>query len=129
MDFTAPLVTVQEVLVNATHLKAVSEADLEMIIQDVHMFYIYKYYRRWYNREDRVYSLKYLEKLLVQFTSTLNIRRADSESIPGMSKSLSVPKDLGLDQNEYGQMAKKLGKTLGLDWATDDDEPACLRIY
>lgn len=123
-----PLVTAANVKVNAKHLNSASESDLTSVIADVHTIFIEDYVAKWINEEDKIRKLTVIEKLLAQHMATLNVRRADSESIAGMSKSISVPKDQDLDQTEYGQMARKMAQKLGLDWATDD-KPACLRIY
>lgn len=128
IDPLIPLVTPDEVRVNADHLRKVSDETLQAIIDEVHIVFIYPYLRRWRSQDDKVAQMKVVEKYLVQHTATLNVRRADSESIAaGISKSISVPKDLDLDQTEYGQMAKKIGKILGLDWSSK--EIARLRIY
>lgn len=130
MAIETPLVTIEEIKLNANHLKRVDDATLQSVIDDVHVMYIEQYYSRWQNDAFRVRKLKVIEKLLSQHLATLNVRRPDSESVQGLgSKSLSVPKDMDLDQTEYGQMAKRLAKKLGLDWASDDDSPACIRIY
>lgn len=122
-------VTPEEVKVNANHLAFVPDEILESVIQDVYTVYIGDYAVRWKNNASRLAKLKVIEKLLAQHMATLNVRRADSESAAGMSKSISVPKDKDLDQTEYGQMAKRLAKNLGLDWANDDLLPASIVIY
>lgn len=123
-------VTPAEVRINASHLKGVPDSDLEAVINDVYTMYIQRYADRWVNYPDRLARLKVIEKWLAQHLATINVRRADSESLQNVgSKSISVPKDMDLDQTEYGQMARKAGKDLGLDWANEDDKPACIRIY
>lgn len=128
-DPLIPLVTRDEVILNAGHLILVSEDAMNHIINSVHMVFIYDFYKKYQTRDGIPEKLKFVEELLVQHMATLNVRRADSESVPQMSKSISVPKDLDLDQTEYGQMAKKIGKQLGLSWASDQDEPASVVIY
>jgi len=116
------LVVPGDVRVNADHLKFMSDEDLAVVIQDVHIMFIYKYAIKWKNNMVNIGKLTVIERLLSQHFATLNVRRADSESIPGMSKSITVPKGKDLDQTEYGQMAKNLGKILGLDWSDENEK-------
>lgn len=128
IDITTPLVTFDDVKVNASHLSRLTPDEINPVIEDVHIVFIQEYLQRWRNNSLIVGKLKVIEKYLVQHMLTLNIRRPDSESIPGMSKSISVPKDQDLDQTEYGQMARKIAEKIPLAWA-NDDKPASLVIY
>ena len=122
------LVTPNDVRLNANHLKKVKDEVLVSVIEDVHVLFIADYERKFKNKPSIQAKLKIIEKLLTQHMATLNVRRADSESVAGMSKSINVPKGQDLDQTEYGQMAKKLAKEIPLDWASDD-QPASVVIY
>jgi len=95
------LVNVQEVRQNAHHLDKVSDSDLLSIIEDVHGAYTVELDLT----PDR---LKLFEKLASQHFATLGMRRADNENAAGMTKSLSVTRDLAWNQTEYGQMARLL---------------------
>lgn len=128
MDYMNALVTASEVKINANHLKFVDDNTINTVIDEVHISFIAQYLPRFASNQIMLGKLKLIEKLLTQHMLTLNVRRADSESIPGMSKSISVPKDQDLDQTEYGQMARKLAEKIPLDWA-NDDKPASLVIY
>ena len=128
MDCLKVLVTPNEVRLNANHLKRVSDEVLVSVIADVHVIFIADYERRFRNKPTIQAKLKVIEKLLSQHMATLNVRRADSESVAGMSKAVNVPKDKDLEQTEYGQMAKKLAKEIPLDWGSDD-KPASVVIY
>lgn len=128
MDITEPLVTSSEVKLNARHLSNVPTDELEAVIADVHVVFIQDGLAKFGGNVATVSKLKVIEKFLVQHVATLNIRRADSESVAGMSKSVSVVKDKDLDQTEYGQMAKKIAKDIPLTWAIDE-KPACVRIF
>ena len=120
--------TPNEVRINANHLKRVDDETLQTCIDEAYTLFIADFERRYTNRPAMIDKLKIVAKYLAQHIATLNVRRADSESIGGMSKSISVPKDKDLEQTEYGQMAKKIAKNIPLPWATDD-LPAGVVIY
>lgn len=122
------LVTPTDVRVNANHLKKVDDDTLKAVIEEMHVVFIQEALTRMQNNSLLVSKLKVVEKYLSQHTATLNVRRADSEGVAGMSKSISVPKDQDLDQTEYGQMARKIANDIPLDWASDD-LPASVVIY
>lgn len=126
-ETTIGLIEPRHVRVNANHLKNVDDDTLISVIEDVHVGFIAPYVSRLQSSALKYQQLALVEKLLAQHMATINIRRADSESIAGMSKSVSVTKGMDLEQTEYGQMAKKLAKELGLDWAYD--RKANLVIY
>ena len=128
MDCNTILVTPNEVRMNARHLKNVPDDVLASVIEDVHVIFIEQYLNKYKNKPNTRAKLKVIEKLLSQHMATLNVRRADSESVAGMSKSISVPKGEDLAQTEYGQMAKKIANEIPLDWASSD-MPASVVIY
>ena len=98
------------------------------VLNDVHILFIDDYAIKWADEPSKIAKLTVIEKLLAQHMATLNVRRADSESVAGMSKSVSVAKDQDLNQTEYGQMARKMAGKLGMDWA-NEDQPASLVIF
>ena len=128
MDITKSLVSASEVKINARHLKNVDDVELEVIIEEVHIAFIQDALAKHAGNTNTVSKLKIIEKYLAQHIATLNVRRADSESVAGMSKSISVIKDKDLEQTEYGQMAKKIAKSIPLDWALEG-EPASVVIF
>lgn len=125
------LVTPAQVRVNAKHLtvRKVSDEELQSVIDDVHILYIADYANKWSGQASTMSKLGVIEKLLSQHMATINVRRADTEIVAGMHKTVTVPKGLDLDQTEYGQLAKRLGKDLGMSWASDDSERGSLVIY
>lgn len=117
------LTTPQKVRMNANHLKNISTEVLQACIDEMHILYIADYMSAF-----PLEKLAIIEKYLAQHLATLNRRRADSENIGGMSKNISVPKGEDLRQTEYGQMAKKTAKSIGLPWG-NDTELATVKIY
>lgn len=122
-------ITPAEVRLNANHLKRVDDETLSAVISDVDIAFISFYSEKWAGDAAKLAKLNVAAKFLAQHIATLNVRRPDSEGLGGMSKSLSVAKDMALDQTEYGQMAKKIGKMLGCSWASEDDKPASVVIF
>ena len=128
MDVSQSLVTSAEVKQNAKHLEKVSDEVLSAVIGEMHVIFIQDFLSVYESDATKVAKLKVIEKYLSQHTATLDVRRADSEGVAGMSKAISVPKEQGLGLTEYGQMAKKIAKSIPLSWAIDD-LPASLVIY
>ena len=128
MNVSLPLVTPAEVKQNAKHLEKVSDDVVSVIVSYMHVIFIQDALSIYADDATKVSKLKVIEKYLSQHTATLDVRRADSEGVAGMSKAISVPKEQGLGLTEYGQMAKKIAKSIPLSWAIDD-LPASLVIY
>jgi len=128
MDVSLPLVFPEDVKINAKHLSKIEDAELEAVILEMHIVFIQEALVKFKNSSTIIAKLKVIEKYLAQHTATLNVRRADSEGVAGMSKSISVVKDKGLEQTEYGQMAKKIAQSIPLNWALDD-KPASVVVY
>jgi hypothetical protein len=123
------LVTPQDVRVNADHLLSMSDNDIEVVINDTNELYIKDAMSAHPALEPK---LLILWKYLTQHFCTLNIRRADSESIAGMSKGISVAKGEGLSQTEYGQTSKAIIKGLDIDELTcleTGDQKASIRLW
>lgn len=113
-----------DVRINANHLRKVSDEILEACINEMHIIYIADYVGL-YDSD----KLAVIEKYLAQHLATLNIRRPDTEGLTGMmNKSITVARDQGLDQTEYGQMARRIAKQIGLEWG-NDDKKAELKIF
>lgn len=122
------LTNIERVKLNAKHLERVSDRTLQLCIDDAHEIYIKPYLSSFTGGQEN--SLETVERYLAIHLATLNIRRPDSESLAGMTKSISLPKDEGLSLTEYGQTAKKLASQLGLKWAMSDGlKPASVGIY
>ena len=107
-----------DLTVNALHLEEATEADLQACIDEAFVIYIAEFITsvdaaKWY----------VIHKWLAQHLATLNVRRADSESLGPMSRSISTPNSENLGQTVYGQQARSAG--LGMDptppWAMSDD--------
>lgn len=94
----------------ARHLKLLSDDDLTQSIRDAEAWYIKKVKRKTGDTE----LIDMLTRYLAAHYATINLRRPDSQSLDGMNKSISVPKDMGLEQTEYGQMAKDIMDELGV---------------
>ncbi|MDR1439541.1 MAG: hypothetical protein LBJ10_05875 [Clostridiales bacterium] len=127
MDINEPLVTPAEIRLNASHLRQAGDETLEAVIADVHEMHIIDALARWQGDPRKAAKLRVLEKLLAQHMATLDIRRADSEGGLGLSKSISVPKGMGLAQTEYGQTAKALAGEIPVELESGD-RPARVEI-
>ena len=107
-----PYTTPARVRATANHLVALSDEVLAICIDDA--------YNTWVRKAecvtDDVGLLETLERLIAQHYATINLRRPDSMQIKNtVTQSVTVSREIGLNGTEFGQAAKEILASLGIN--------------